>query len=174
MLAVMPPRPRRDRQPDAAPIAPADAAADVARFADLVRAQRKREQAKQADDRRRVADDRRKAEEAQAESRRHADAGDAKELAARQLKQVRARGSNAAVAEAEAAYKQALADLLAIEQGERPAWAPAPPEPEAAEPEPAELEGAEPSSHESAATDASAPDEPSSDEPTPEAVDAAD
>ena len=134
----MPPRPRRDRQPNAAPIAPADAAADVARFAALVRAQRKREQAKLADDRRRVADDRRKAEEAQAESRRHADARDAKERAARQLRQVRARGSNAAVAEAETAYKQALADLLAIEQGERPAWAPPPPEREveaATEPE---------------------------------------
>ena len=137
----MPPRPRRDRKPDAAPIAPADAAADVARFAELVRAQRKREQAQVADDRRRAADERRRADEAQAESRRHADARDAKERAARQLKQVRARGSNVAVAEAEAGYKQALADLLAIEQGARPAWAPAPPEPEAATEPEAEAEG---------------------------------
>jgi hypothetical protein len=36
------------------------------------------------------------------------------------------------VAEAEAAYKAALADLLAEEQGERPSWAPALPDPEPA------------------------------------------
>jgi hypothetical protein len=140
----MPPRPRRDRPTDSRPSREGgggpvvgDAAAEVARFAQLVREQAKREQARVADERRRAAEERRKADEAAAEGRRLDEARAAKERAARALKSARARGTNAAVAEAEQAYKRALADLLAVEHGERPAWAPVAAEaPEAAAEEP--------------------------------------
>ena len=109
--------------------APQDRADDVRRFAELVRAQQAKERARVSDERRRADEARRAADTAAAEARRLTGATEAKERAARRLKDVRARGSNAAVADAEADYKQALADLLAIEHGERPSWAPAPPEP---------------------------------------------
>ena len=126
----MPPRPRRDRPQTEQP----DRSADVARFAELVRAQQQRVRSEQADGRRRAAEQRRQTEAAEAESRRHVAAQEAKERAARDLKRVRARGTNVDVAVAESAYKQALADLLAIEHGERPAWAPSPAAPEAEAP----------------------------------------
>ena len=140
----MPPRPRRDRPTDRPTSPPAGAGAaggkpgagaaaaadDVRRFAELVRSQQAREKARVADDRRRATEVRQRADDAAADERRLAYARQAKERAARRLKEARSSRSNAAVAEAEDGYKQALADLLALETGERPSWAPPVPEPD--------------------------------------------
>jgi len=171
----MPPRPRSDRRnprPDTP--RPADggggapatsggssaAADDVRRFAELLRAQEAKKKADAAESKRRADAERARVEAEQAGERRLAGARTAKEQAARRLKDVRARGaSNAVVAEAEAAYKVALADLLAEEQGERPSWAPAlpEPEPEVAEASDAEASDAEPEASADAAPEAEAP-----------------
>lgn len=125
----MPSRSRPDRHrdlPAAPPADPTAAAADVRRFAELLRAKEANERESAAAERRRAAADRERLDAERAQLRLLDDARSAKERAARRLKEVRAgRSSNAAVAEAEAAYKVALADLLAAESGERPSWAPA-------------------------------------------------
>lgn len=165
----MPPRPRSDRRSNrtdaprpadggrGAPVAPGGSSAasdDVRRFAELLRAQEAKKKAEVAEGRRRADAERARVEAEQAGERRLTGARSAKEQAARRLKDVRARGAaNAVVAEAEAAYKAALADLLAEEQGERPSWAPAVPEPEVAadaEPVADEADAGEPASTEPA------------------------
>lgn len=75
---------------------------------------------------------------------------DAKAAAAARIKRLRAgEGRRELIAEAEAAYRVALAELTEFETGERPHWAPARPEPEVehADVEPA---GDEPAGVESA------------------------
>ena len=123
---------RRNDRPRPEPINSAEAADDVRRFAQLIKASEQKAKAERDAERRRVAEERRIADEADAEARRLDDAKDAKERAARTLKERRARGASAgSIAEAEAAYKAALAALLTVEQGEAPSWAPAPPSSEA-------------------------------------------
>ena len=86
---------------------------DVALFAKLVREDEEAE--------RRAADDqRRRRDEAERGERLRS----AKDDAARHLKDLRAKGAPVAtVAEAEAAYRAALAEVVAMESGQRPAWA---------------------------------------------------
>ncbi|MGE0881178.1 MAG: hypothetical protein AB7L13_04685 [Acidimicrobiia bacterium] len=100
--------------------------ADIARFAALSAEKSQREkQQRQAESKARE-EERKRQLEANAEQRRHDDAQAVKEKAARTLKQLRARGAKPAeIAEAEAAYKEALAGLIAVETGTRPEWAPA-------------------------------------------------
>jgi hypothetical protein len=89
---------------------------DVALFAQLVREE---EAAKRAA----VQEQRRQREEAE----RVAQAQTAKDAAARRLKDLRAKGApSTAIAEAEAAYRATLAEVVTAESGARPDWAPAP------------------------------------------------
>jgi multidrug efflux pump subunit AcrA (membrane-fusion protein) len=60
-----------------------------------------------------------------------------KDQVAARLRDIRkGKASAEQIAKAEADYRAALATLLELEQGTRPAWAPAPPEPEPLEVEP--------------------------------------
>jgi hypothetical protein len=116
---------RRNDGPRPPRISSAEAADDIRRFAQLVKASEQKAKADRDAERRRVAEEQRIADEAEAEARRLEDAVAAKERAARTLKERRARGASAGlIAEAEATYKAALATLLTVEQGEPPAWAP--------------------------------------------------
>ena len=141
------------------PVDREQAAEDVRRFAELVKAQQAKTRKDQADARQRAADEKRRVDDAAAAERRAGDAQSAKDGAARRLRDVRARGTAAQVAEAEEAYKAALAEQITVEQGERPSWAPAPPvvEPDTVSDEPTADEGA---------AGAPATDEPTTDEPT--------
>ncbi len=165
----MPSRSRPDRHRDRpSPVTPAGggeaapapgAPDDVRRFAELLRAQQAREKATAAAARELAGEERRRLEREASDARQLDDARAAKERAAKRLKDVRAqRASNAAVAEAEAGYKQALADLLAIESGERPSWAPAPAEPPTPEAQADEVadpvaDSGDDAEHQDAATD---------------------
>jgi hypothetical protein len=115
------------RGPSRPPVDPEQAAEDVRRFAQLMKAKQDKERKDQADARQRAAAEKRRVEDEAAEARRAADAASAKDRAARRLRDARARGRADEVAEAEAAYKAALAEQITVEQGERPTWAPAPP-----------------------------------------------
>jgi hypothetical protein len=98
---------------------------DVALFAQLVREE---EAAKRAA----MQEQRRQREEAE----RVAQAQTAKDDAARRLKDLRAKGaSSTAIAEAEAAYRATLAEVVTAESGARPDWAPAPEAAAEADPE---------------------------------------
>jgi hypothetical protein len=60
-----------------------------------------------------------------------------KDQVAARLRDIRkGKASTEQIAKAESDYRAALATLLELEHGTRPAWAPAPPEPEALEVEP--------------------------------------
>ncbi len=60
-----------------------------------------------------------------------------KDQVAARLRDIRkGKASSEQIAKAESDYRAALATLLELEQGTRPAWAPAPPEPDALEVEP--------------------------------------
>jgi multidrug efflux pump subunit AcrA (membrane-fusion protein) len=60
-----------------------------------------------------------------------------KDQAAARLRDIRkGKASTEQIAKAESDYRAALATLLELEQGTRPSWAPAPPEPEALEAQP--------------------------------------
>jgi hypothetical protein len=125
---------RRNDGPRPERISSTEAADDIRRFAQLVKASEQKAKAERDAERQRLADERRVADEAEADARRFDDATSAKERAARTLKERRARGASAgSIAEAEAAYKTALAALVTIEQGEAPDWAPAPPSTEASD-----------------------------------------
>jgi hypothetical protein len=91
---------------------------DVARFAAALRAQ---EQEREAEAERRAAQRQRQAEE-EAERNRHDDLRNAKDRAAAALRDARRTGRSAEVSAAEAAYRTALAELLAFETGSRPSW----------------------------------------------------
>lgn len=160
----MPPRPRSDRRPNRTDAPRRDetpaggggsssaAADDIKRFAELMRSQEAKAKKDAAAQREKQAAEKARVEAEQAAANQLATAQQAKERAAQRLKDVRARGaSNAVVAEAETAYKAALADLVAVESGERPSWAPPLREPE---PEPAaEGDGAEASADDGAPAD---------------------
>lgn len=65
-----------------------------------------------------------------------------KDQAAARLRDIRkVKASAEQIAKAEADYRAALATLLELEQGTRPAWAPAPPEPKPLEVEPGSVVG---------------------------------
>ncbi len=150
------------------PIDSEQAAEDVRRFAELVKAQQAKTRKDQADARQRAVDEKRRVDDAAAAERRAGDAQSAKDAAARRLRDVRARGTAAQVAEAEEAYKAALAEQITVEQGERPSWAPAPPiiEPDAASDGPATDGPATdgPASDEAAADEGGADDRPAGDD----------
>jgi len=134
---------RRNDGPRPERIKSADAEDDIRRFAQLVKASEQKARAERDAERQRLVEERRVADEAQAEARRFDDATSAKERAARTLKERRARGASAgSIAEAEGAYKTALAALVTIEQGEAPDWAPAAPSTEATEATAAGADGA--------------------------------
>lgn len=89
---------------------------DIARFSTLLRAKDEAEQQQKDAERARI---RRERELARAQ--------DAKAAAAQELKAVRQRKhTDDELRGAETRYRIALADLLELEQGERPAWAPVP------------------------------------------------
>jgi hypothetical protein len=136
-----PPSAAAAAQPGAsAPVDP-----DVARFAAALKESARRE----AEAKRQAAEARQRAEQVAAEAERVKDLERAKDAAASRLRD--ARRSGRGVAEAEAAYKAALAAVVAAETGERPAWAPDEPEPETGE-QPAEPE-ATPGAEDGSATD---------------------
>ena len=106
---------------------------DVKRFAALLRKKEADEQ--HARDTAQAEVD---AQRAKAELARQVEVARAtKDQAAARLRDIRkGRASTEQIAEAEADYRAALATLLELEQGTRPAWAPAPPEPEPLQVEP--------------------------------------
>jgi hypothetical protein len=66
---------------------------------------------------------------------RHVELQEAKDAAAAQIKRLRAtEGRREQIADAEAAYRVALAELTEFETGERPHWAPPVPVPEQSDP----------------------------------------
>jgi ATP-dependent exoDNAse (exonuclease V) alpha subunit len=91
---------------------------DVKRFAALLRQKEQNERAAEQKER----DDR-------AAAKRLAAATKAKEDAAEGLREARRSGKTDRIAEADAAYRAALAELVEIESGKRPEWAPAVVEP---------------------------------------------
>jgi hypothetical protein len=106
---------------------------DVKRFAALLRKKEADEQQArdvaqaEVDERRAKAELARQVEVARA----------AKDQVAARLRDIRkGKATTEQIAKAEADYRAALATLLELEQGTRPAWAPAPPEPEPLEVEP--------------------------------------
>ena len=106
---------------------------DVKRFAALLRKKEADEQ--HARDTAQAEVD---AQRAKAELARQVEVARAtKDQAAAWLRDIRkGKASTEQIAKAEADYRAALATLLELEQGTRPAWAPAPPEHEALEVEP--------------------------------------
>jgi multidrug efflux pump subunit AcrA (membrane-fusion protein) len=106
---------------------------DVKRFAALLRKKEADEQ-QARDVAQAEADERR----AKAELARQVEAARAtKDQAAARLRDIRkGKATTEQIAKAEADYRAALATLLELEQGTRPAWAPALPEPEPLEVEP--------------------------------------
>jgi hypothetical protein len=111
---------------------------DVKRFAALLRKKEADEQQArdtaqaEADERRAKADHARQVEAARA----------TKDQVAARLRDVRkGKASAEQITKAEADYRAALATLLELEQGTRPTWAPAPPEPEPLEVEPDTMVG---------------------------------
>jgi hypothetical protein len=106
---------------------------DVKRFAALLRKKEADEQhardtaQAEVDERRAKAEFARQVEVARA----------TKDQVAARLRDIRkGKASPEQIAKAEADYRAALATLLELEQGTRPSWAPAPPEPEALEAQP--------------------------------------
>lgn len=98
------------------------AAADVKRFAELVKAKERAEQAARQAERDRVAAERAAKDAEQSAQQRLAEVREAKDRAARRVKDLRARGAaSASITEAEAAYRDALGLLMAVERGEDPA-----------------------------------------------------
>jgi multidrug efflux pump subunit AcrA (membrane-fusion protein) len=106
---------------------------DVKRFAALLRKKDADEQ--QARDVAQAEVDERRAK---AELARQVEVARAtKDQVAARLRDIRkGKASTEQIAKAESDYRAGLATLLELEQGTRPAWAPAPPEPEALEVEP--------------------------------------
>ncbi|HEX2576477.1 MAG TPA: hypothetical protein VHK88_09030 [Aquihabitans sp.] len=115
---------------------------NLALFASYVRGEEQRER-----------DAKRAAREARQQAETLAELQAAKDAAAAEVKRLRSREgvSPEQRAAADAAYREALAAVVAAETGEAPAWAPPPPEPETeAEAPPADDDAADP------ATDADA------------------
>lgn len=111
---------------------------DVKRFAALLRKKEADEQharhtaQAEVDERRAKAELARQIEVARA----------SKDQVAARLRDIRKGNASAEqIAKVEADYRAALATLLELEQGTRPAWAPAPPEPEPLEVEPDSVVG---------------------------------
>ncbi len=111
---------------------------DVKRFAALLRKKEADEQQARATAQAEVDEQRAKAELA----RQVEVARGAKDQAAARLRDIRkGQASGEQIAKAESDYRAALATLLELEQGTRPAWAPALPVPEPLEVEPDPMVG---------------------------------